>query len=89
MIRTRLRIDGQVFLLSDTIDVDDLKRQMVSAVQAGPAFVNFDTHAHGTVSVLMTPLVPVRFESMEKTEEEVDDWVETTPTFDLDGYGAF
>ncbi|ROQ37236.1 hypothetical protein EDF46_2692 [Frondihabitans sp. PhB188] len=86
MLRTKLRIDGQVFLLQETIDVPQLKRDIMAAMQTGAAFVNFDTHSHGLVSVLMTQQIPVRFESVEKSEDEVDDWVATPPTFDFEGY---
>lgn len=86
MLRTKLRIDGQVFLLTDTIDIPMLKQEILTAVQAGAAFVNFDTHASGIVSVLMTPQISVRFESMEVSEDDANDWVESFPTFDLEGY---
>lgn len=85
MLRTTLRIDGQVFLLSDGTDIPALKQDILAAVQAGAAFVNFDTHGNESVSVLMTPNIPVQFESME-SEDEVVDWVETSPSFDLETY---
>lgn len=88
MLRTRLRIDGQAFLLPGTVNIDQLKQELMTAVQVGAAFVNFDTHSHGQVSVLMTPHIPVRFESMEKTDDEAGEWVDSAPTFDLDGFTA-
>lgn len=84
MLVTKLRVDGQVYYLPESTDVLALKEQIVSAVQGGAAFVEFDTYGHGAVAVLMTPQIPVRFETVERTQDEVTAWVEDPPSFDFD-----
>ncbi|HEY8591095.1 MAG TPA: hypothetical protein VIL55_16230 [Naasia sp.] len=56
----------------------------MAAVRAGGDFVSFDTHGHGQVSVLMTASFPVRFEAVERTEEEVSGWEDAPPPVDID-----
>ena len=84
MLVTKLRVDGQVYYLPESTDIAGLKERIVASVQGGAAFVDFDTHGHGQVSVLMTPQIPVRFEVVERTPEEVEEWSETAPSTDLD-----
>lgn len=84
MLVTKLRVDGQIYYLPDTTDIHELKERIVTSVREGAAFVDFDTHGHGQVSVLMTPQIPVRFEVVERSQEEVDDWTDAPPSTDLD-----
>ena len=84
LLITKLRLDGQYFFLTDDTDQAQLEQEMVAAVRAGGEFVRFDTHGHGRVSLLMTAHFPVRFESVERTEEEVSGWDDEPPPVDID-----
>jgi carotenoid cleavage dioxygenase-like enzyme len=84
MLITKLRIDGQVFFLPEDTDIPVLKQLIVAAVRTGAEFVEFDTHGHGSVSVLMTQQIPVRFEVVDRTEDEVASWVDVPPAFEYD-----
>ena len=83
MMITQLRIDGQVFFLTAETDRLALKSEIVAAVRSGADFVTFNTHGHGEVDVLMTPHIPVRFETVERTEQEVDSWESDPPSADV------
>jgi hypothetical protein len=67
----KVRFDGQTFLLDPEQDVDETKRAIVAAARTGSDFVDFRTVGHGTISLLITPNLPVRFEIIEKTEAEL------------------
>ncbi|RIJ51238.1 hypothetical protein DZG00_09690 [Clavibacter lycopersici] len=69
-ITTSIRIDGHPFQLADGQDVADLKSRIVAAVTGGSRFVDFATVGQGEVSVLMTPRSAVRFEVLDRTEDE-------------------
>jgi phosphosulfolactate synthase (CoM biosynthesis protein A) len=67
-----VRFDGQTFFLDEGQDVAETKRQIVAAVREGSDFVDFVTIGHGTISLLVTPSVPVRFEVIERSEEQLE-----------------
>jgi hypothetical protein len=46
---SKVRFDGQTFLLDPAQDVDDTKRLIVAAVREGADFVDFRTVGHGTI----------------------------------------
>jgi hypothetical protein len=69
---SKVRFDGQTFLLDPGQDVDETKQAIVAAARDGSDFVDFRTVGHGTISVLVTPNMPVRFEIIERTEEELE-----------------
>jgi hypothetical protein len=87
------RVDGQTFVLSKDVDLPELKKRVLDAVLAGADFVDFDTIGGRSLSVLISPAIPVRFEIVEHTEEQVsalqsnppaiDDHFVTTPYVDL------
>jgi hypothetical protein len=83
---TKVRIDGQVFFLTPTQDIADLKRQIVAASRGGSDFVEFDTMGHGNVAVLITPTESARFQTVERSDEEVAAWEAEPPPFDIDNY---
>jgi len=89
MFVTKLRVDGQVYFLAAETDRAVLMEQIVDAVRSGAAFVAFDTHGHGEVSVLMTQHIPVRFETVERSEEEVAAWEVDPPSFEFEDVGTF
>jgi hypothetical protein len=68
---TRVRFDGSFFFLAIEQDVDDTKAAIVAAVRDGAGFVDFHTVGHGTISLLVTPTVPIRFETVTRSEEEL------------------
>jgi hypothetical protein len=78
MLITRVRVDGQSFFLSPEQDVEATKEAIVAAVRDGSGFVDFLTVGHGRVSVLITPSIPVRFQVIERTVEELEH-LETEP----------
>ena len=84
MLVTKMRHDGEYFFLAESVDQDELERDIITAVQAGGGFVRFDTRGHGRVSVLMAANFPVRFESVERSEAEVASWEDKPPSIDVD-----
>jgi hypothetical protein len=68
----KVRFDGQTFLLDPDQDVDLTKEAIVMAAREGSDFVDFRTVGHGTISLLVTPTVPVRFEVVERSEEQFE-----------------
>jgi hypothetical protein len=82
MLVNKVRFDGQTFLLDPTQDVDATKKAIVAAVREGSAFVDFLTVGHGSISLLVTPSLPVRFEVIERTEEELERLETDPPPFD-------
>lgn len=78
----RARVDGQLFILNTGTDVAALKALIVTAVREGADFVDFDTIGRELVSVLITPTIPVRFEILERSQEQVDEWEEHPPSLD-------
>ncbi|MBD8703950.1 hypothetical protein SOM11_13475 [Frigoribacterium sp. CFBP9039] len=81
---TRLRIDGQFFHLDEDQDTATLKREIIAAASAGPRFIDFTAIGHGEVSVLMTPQMGARFEVLERSQEEIDEWNHNPPVVDYD-----
>lgn len=76
------RIDGQRFFLSEDHDLTALKQQIVTAVREGADFVEFESIGRGSISVLITPTIPVRFETISRTDEQVDEWEHNPPPID-------
>ncbi|MCU1479778.1 MAG: hypothetical protein JWQ19_564 [Subtercola sp.] len=74
-----------MFYLPETEDVPELKRRIETAAHDKAKFVEFTTIGHGRVSVLVTPVIGVRFEEIEHTHEEVDQMELDPPTIDF-GY---
>ncbi|MBT2485947.1 MULTISPECIES: hypothetical protein [unclassified Microbacterium] len=68
----KVRFDGQTFLLDAEQDVDKTKAAIVAAMREGSDFVEFRTVGHGTISLLVAPGVPVRFEVIERSAEELE-----------------
>jgi hypothetical protein len=81
---TKLRIDGQFFLLEDDQDIAALKKEIVDAANGRARFIEFTSVGHGQVSVLMNPTFPARFEVQERTEEEMAEWERNPPSIDVD-----
>ena len=75
----KVHVDGQTFILAAGEDVPALKEQIVAACTNGrSAFVDFESVGLGLISVLITPNLPVRFETIERSEEQMQEW-ETYP----------
>jgi hypothetical protein len=83
---TKVRFDGQTFFLDPSQDIDQTKRAIVAAVREGSDFVDFETVGHGRISLLVTPAVPVRFEVMERSPEELEQLQADPPPLDLDSW---
>jgi hypothetical protein len=79
----KVRFDGQMFLLAPEQDVDETKRAIVAAAREGSDFVDFQTVGHGTISLLVTPNLPVRFEMIERSEEELEQLEADPPPLDV------
>lgn len=69
---TKVRFDDQTFLLDPEQDVAEAKLAIVTAVREGSDFVDFHTVGHGIISLLVTANLPVRFETLERSEEDMD-----------------
>ncbi|HEX5859464.1 MAG TPA: hypothetical protein VFY91_15270 [Microbacterium sp.] len=79
----KVRFDNQTFLLDPDQDVEETKRAIVAAAREGSEFVDFRTVGHGTISLLVTPNLPVRFEVVERSEEELEALEADPPPIDL------
>jgi hypothetical protein len=79
---TKVRIDGQFFILADTQPVERLKEEIVRAARAGGAFVDFATIGRGLVSVFVSNTLAVRFQAIERTPAQVAEWTEHPPRMD-------
>ena len=88
----KVHIDGQTFILTAGQDISALKSRIIDALRGGAGFVEFETVGRGTVAVLVTPNLPVRFETIDRTEDQVSAWEEHPPTiedsrnYDIDSY---
>jgi hypothetical protein len=82
MKTSKSHIDGQMFLLEPGEDVVEIKRQIVEAARNGADFVDFVTIGRGTISVLITPNLPVRFEVVEEAPEKFAEWEKNPPAID-------
>ncbi|MDQ0729113.1 hypothetical protein [Microbacterium sp. W4I20] len=79
---TKVSFDGQTFLLDPDQNLSETKRAIVSAARDGSDFVDFRTIGHGTVSLLVTPHVPVRIQIIDRTEEQIDRMQAEPPPID-------
>ncbi|WP_347976538.1 hypothetical protein [Microbacterium sp. ProA8] len=79
---TRARVDGQAFILDPGQDVGELKRLIVEAVRHGGGFVQFETIGRSTITALITPHIGVRFELLERSDEQLMEWAENPPSMD-------
>ena len=84
MLITKMRLDGQYFFLTEDTDQSRLEQEIVASVRGGGDFVRFEAHGHGHVAVLMTAHFPVRFEAVDRSEEEVAGWEDEPPPVDVD-----
>jgi hypothetical protein len=82
MLILKLRIDSQMFYLPPDEGIDRLKNAVLTAARGQAEFIIFTPIGHGQVSVLVTPLTPVRFEEQERTEEELSRWKAEPPAVD-------
>jgi len=78
----KVRFDGQTFLLDPDQDLAETKQAIVAAAREGSDFVDFQVLGHGTISLLVTPNLPVRFEIIERSEEELERFEADPPSLD-------
>ena len=64
MTITKVCYDGRTFVLDPGQNVADTKSAVVTAIRGGSDFVDFMTVDQGTVSLLVTAQVPLRFETV-------------------------
>jgi len=83
MLVSKVRFDDQSFLLDPEQDIDETKAAIVAAARHGSDFVDFKTIGHGTISLLVTPNLPFRFETLERSEEELERLEADPPPIDL------
>jgi len=79
---THLQIDGQSFYLEPHEDIEALKAHIIEAVTSEARFLEFRAAGYGSVSVLVTPRIGIRFEVREVDEEMVASWDEVPPAID-------
>ena len=80
----KVRFDGQTFLLDPDQDLAETKQAIVAAAREGSDFVDFQVVGHGTISLLVTPNLPVRFEILERSEAEFERFEANPPPLDND-----
>jgi hypothetical protein len=89
MVRVKVikaRIDGQVFILSPDQDFVALREEIITAIRAGSDFVEFQTVGRENIFVLVTPNLPVRFETIDRSENQMDEWEQNPPPIDVRNY---
>lgn len=86
---TRVRFDEQTFLLDPEQDSEQTKQLIVAAARDGSDFVDFHTIGYGVISLLVTPNIPVRFETVEHTEEELEQLEADPPPIDQNSMSDF
>ena len=79
---TRVRFDGQTFLLDPAQDVAAAKEAVVTAAREGADFVDFRTVGHGVISLLITAHIPVRFETVERSPAQLTRLEDDPPPLD-------
>ena len=79
---TQVRFDGQTFLLDPAQDVAAAKEAVVTAAKEGAGMVDFRTVGHGVISLLVTPQIPVRFETEEHSPAELKRLEDSPPPLD-------
>jgi hypothetical protein len=82
MSTTEVHVSGQMFILSSNSVVEALKNEVVMAVRGGGSFVDFDTVGHGIMSMLITTMIPVRFQTIEGPQDQVDEGEERSLAID-------
>jgi hypothetical protein len=83
---TKVRVDGQDFILSPDQNLTDLRETILAAVRRGADFVEFDTVGRDNMFVLVTPSLPIRFEITERAEDPIEEWESSHSPFDHLGY---
>ncbi len=82
---SKIRIDGQMFLLEPDQSVEELKERIVDSARKGAEFVQFEAVGYGRVSVLATANIPVRIEELERTEDQLAELEKDPPPIDVTG----
>ena len=80
----KVRVDGQMFILDPGQDVRELQERIIEAVRQGAGFVEFQTVGRATITVLVMPGVPVRFEVIDRSEEQLTEWEARPPRIEPD-----
>lgn len=73
MLRTTINVNGVEYRLAQGRDVDEVKRASVAAVRANGDLVDVVVVGNRLVSILMSPGVPITFESIEVDDDPRDD----------------
>ncbi len=81
---TKVRVDGAEFFLPEDQVPKGLQSKIVSAVRAGGDFVTFNTLGRGPIRVLCASGIPIRFETVERSDEEIGDRQTDLSSFDFD-----
>lgn len=55
MVQTQISLDGEIFLLAQDQDVDDLRRRIEAATASTGRFVDFIVVGNRSVAALITP----------------------------------
>ena len=79
---TRVRFDGQTFLLDPAQDVEAARQAVVVAAREGADFVDFRTVGHGVISLLVTPSIPLVIETVERSPAQLKRLEDDPPPLD-------
>lgn len=91
MLISRVHINDQAFVLTAGQDIPALKARIVAALRPGGGFVDFTSVTRGLISVLITPHLPIRFETIEHDDHQDQEGelflgAEGIPDFDIDSF---
>lgn len=78
-----VRVDGQLFVLRPSQDVNVLQQDILHAAAKGAGFVKFKTVGRSVIRVLITPQVAIRFETFHRDKAQFDEWEKNPPSIDV------
>ena len=73
MLRTTMTVDGKRYLLAQGQDVDAVERTATAAVHQGGDIVHVTVSGNSRLDVLVSPGVPLTFETEDVDDETRDD----------------
>lgn len=84
MSTNRMTIESTEYVLAGSVDVADLQLQICEAMRCGGGIVTFDAVSGRTLTAIVSPGVPVMFESVDSPAEERARPLDAADTFALE-----
>jgi hypothetical protein len=88
MERITMRVDGEAHLLAQNQDRETIAEAVVQADRDGAGIVTFTVVGNRTLDVVVTPGVPITFESETVPEDDRDDGDLKAP-FEVPEFGKY